>query len=94
MSEYGPAYKQGDEFLEKVRTLVEHWDGPLDSGPDASWTCRDRLEGLAHSILTDVDQGNLALVPASLLETYGLEDEDVSGALNDCLFNQGIWQRG
>lgn len=90
MSENDHARQAGDEFLEKVRTLVEYWNGQAGSMAE-SGTSRHRLEGLAHSILTAIDQGNLSLVHTSLLEDQGLQDRDISGELNDLLFNRGRW---
>lgn len=83
--------RQREQFLERVRALVEYWDGQGTSSVPESHTRRERLEGLAHSILTAIDQGNLALIPAGLLEAENLEEADVSGELNDLLFNRGIW---
>lgn len=69
---------------------VEYWHAEQ---ANARQPCPNRhgLEGLAHSILTAIDQGNLALVPAGLLEAHGLDEEDISGSLNDHLFGAGIW---
>lgn len=82
--------KQQDQFLDQIRTLVEYWDGTIGNVPN-SRNQRERLEGLAHSLLTTIDQGNLALVPAGVLEAHGLDDADLAGILNDRLFNEGIW---
>lgn len=90
MSDQRQTQQASEDFLEKVRALVEWWDGEIGNASEPH-TSRHRLEGLAHSILTAIDQGNLSLVRTSLLEDQGLEDHDISGDLNDLLFNRGSW---
>ena len=90
MPEKALTRRQREQFLERVRALVEYWDGQGGSVPE-SHTSRQRLEGLAYSILTAIDQGELALIPAGLLEAVDLDEADISGELNDLLFGRGIW---
>ena len=50
-----------DHFLEHVRVMVEYWAGEGPSNVPAEQTHRDRLEGLAHSMLVAIDGGSMAL---------------------------------
>src|SRR5690349_3445617 len=40
------------QFLDQVRVYIDYWDGP---NVPATHTCRDRLEGLALSLLSILD---------------------------------------
>ena len=50
-----------DRFLEHVRVMVEYWAGEGASNVAAEQTHRDRLEGLAHSMLATIDGSSMAL---------------------------------
>lgn len=90
-----PAATERDEFLDRVRTMVEYWDGALSSAPPDEQSRRERLEGLAHSILAAMDEAPLTLVGnqelQSVLSEEYLARADLSGDLNDLLFGRGIW---
>lgn len=91
------------EFLSHVWTMIDWWDKETRvSSP------REKLEGLAHSILTAID-GESAAVPGYKLipmmaeedkkyyiahsENYYPEGVDIAGSLNDMLFNEEFLKR-
>jgi len=59
-----------DEFVDHVGHLVDYWD----TLPDKS--CREKLEGLAHSILTTIDGESVALPGYIMIPNSCLQDRD------------------
>jgi hypothetical protein len=61
-----------EEFLSHVRTLIKYWD-EVD-GPDSPKTTKDRLAGLAFSILVTLD-GGAADIPGYLIIPNSSEED-------------------
>jgi hypothetical protein len=90
-----------EQFLEQVRTLVRYWAGehPLSNVPE-DYTAFQRCDGVAFSILSLIDGGNLSLPAFKLVtmpheqdadyhreggENWYPDDIDIAGALHDGL---------
>ena len=77
-------------FLNHVRALVEYWDGPI-----SSQTTKDRLSGLAFSILTLLDGDSMAMPGCSVAVQPHEDDKAYHQANGENWFEPGTelgWQ--
>lgn len=63
-----------EAFLDYIRLMVAYWVGEGSSNVPAGATARERLEGLAHSILVAIDCGS-TMLPAFVLSPVPYEDD-------------------
>lgn len=70
-----------NEFISYIKDLIEYWD-------KENLSSKDKLEGLAHSILVGIDVGAGALEGGYELRPIRNEEvqEDIGGALHELLF--------
>ena len=71
--------KLQNDFLEEIKNIIEYWNSVNESS-------KDKINGVAHSILSLIDGCNGDYNGCSLIPYE--ENIDISGDLNDKLFNK------
>jgi hypothetical protein len=75
-----------EQLLAHVSAMVRYWNGEGGSNVPPKTGCRDRLEGLAFSLLVMLDGGSVDVEYGWLLEPvdeHGNVGESIAGTLHE-----------